>query len=603
MKAAALALVLGLTPQADAQELPPRLVHIHVTATDADGRSIEDLDAGELRIVESDAVRPIESIRLVRASRAGAAGESFAPIDTVSDERAEASREGTRVVGIFLDEYHVTSGAPAELVRHALDTFVTEHLGPRDLVVIIKPLDSLLRIRATRDLNAVREAIRAFEGRKGVLEPQNEFERKFIAASPATVQAVRAQISTSVLHATVRHLGQISDGRKALVVASEGFASTSPRRGEPLPTPAAIVRLAGRTGVAVHVLDPRDGAAADPQEASSPAQPRPGREMLQMLAERTNGIAMFGPDAWRRGWRQIDAELSHYYVVGFQSGARADGRFHELAVSITRPAVTVRAPRGHWSDSAADRVPAVTAPATPAAAALPVLRTSGLIRPWFGVSRAADGLARVSFVWEAVGPLPGERLRQSLPARVTLRASMPDGVTVFEGVVTPVDAASAGTSLAAFDVPEGRVRLEMRIEDGDRRQLDVDVRDLAVEAPAEPLAFGTAAVFSARTARELRGLREDARAVPVASRTFSRSQRLLLRVPVYAQGEPQILATLVSVAGRPMRESVVMPSGSNEHHEVEIPLAGLPAGQYRLEIRAEHEGHVAAQAIDIRVVP
>ena len=55
------------------------------------------------------------------------------------------------------------------------------------------------------------------------------------------------------------------------------------------------------------------------------------------------------------------------------------------------------------------------------------------------------------------------------------------------------------------------------------------VRDLTA-----PVVLGTPEVLRARTARDFRALASDPDAVPVAAREFSRTERLMIRVPAYA---------------------------------------------------------------------
>ena len=80
-------------------------------------------------------------------------------IQSAADERQAAVQDDARLFAIFLDEYHVTSGANTDRVRDALLRFVDRDLTPRDLVAVMKPLDSLFTIRLTRDRGAVRRAI------------------------------------------------------------------------------------------------------------------------------------------------------------------------------------------------------------------------------------------------------------------------------------------------------------------------------------------------------------------------------------------------------------------------------------------------------------
>jgi len=580
MSMLAFVFALGLFAQSEAEAPTPQPVRIYVSATDARGDIVPDLDAGEFHIVENGEVRPVESARLIQ----------------------QASPENARVVGIFLDDYHVSPGASVEGIREALERFVSDKLSTTDLVAVVRPLDSLLRITATSNRDTVVEAIRKFEGRKGVFEPRNEFEQDFIATDPARVGAARAQISTSALSALIKFVGEFAEGRKAVFVASEGFLPGPSRRGEALPTVEGAVRLANQTGVVMHVLDPRERSRRPVD--SSQATVSSEHQALATLVEATGGILMSGVESWPVGMTQAHAELTRYYMLEFVPGSGRGGRFHQVEVTVTRPAVTVKAPSGYWSSSPSDgrlmtaAVQAIEPPAPP-----PVRRTSGLILPWFGIARGDDGQARVSFVWEVLPTRPSRPLNRRLPpARVVLRATTTEGEPVFDRVVTAVEG-QAETSLAVFDAPEGRLRVEMSIEDANSVPLDTDLRDLTIQAPSGQVALSTAAVFRARTAREMRQIRDDPNAVPAASRDFRAAERLLVRVSAYAASRPTVSAVLVSRAGRVMREGTAEPGPVDDAQQIELPLHGLPAGEYRLQLTAAHDRLSTTQAIDLRVVP
>lgn len=602
-----LAMVIALAGQADPGP-GTDLVHIHVTATDEGGGALDDLRPADVSIVEEGTVRSVEAIRLVRASGAAEAGASTAPILSRADERAEASHEGTRIFGFFLDEYHVAPGPEGARVRDAVLRFVADEMGPRDLAVVLKPLDSLLAIRLTRDREALVGAIMSFEGRKGVLTPRNAFEEEFFAASPARVEALRAQITTAALSALVTHLGGLGSGRKALVMVSEGFGRESRRRGDMVPTLASIGRAAHRGGVVMYPLDPReDLPTVDPAAPTSDPddQPDEGHRMLRELAESTEGVVLRGSEVSPTGFRRVSDDISRYHVVSFRSGAAGDGLFHALDVRIAR-AARVLAPSGHWTDSPLDRLRVTFAAraAAPPPPPEPPRRTSPLIRAWFGVARAADGLTRVSFVWEPADAVPGTRSRRRDPARVTFRAVASNGTPVFEGVVAAAGSVRPELAVASFDAPAGRLRIEMVIEDEDAARLDTDVRDVSIQAPDGPVALGTAAVYRARTARDFRALADNARAVPVASRVFSRGERLLIRLPAYAAGgAPRVSAALVSRAGRVMRQLAVAPGPLTDQHQVDVLLAGLAAGDYRVDVTAERDGGQATATVAFRVLP
>jgi len=616
----ALALAASAAGQASPPSPPdPHLAHIDVTASDARGRVIADLRAEEVEIVKNGGALAVERVRFITAD--GGAGEALPPIRSRADEQAEAAREGTRLFAIFLDEYHVSAGEGVERVREALVRFVEQDLGPRDLVVVVKPLDSLLNLRLTRDRDAVARAIKAFDGRKGDFTPRTAFERDYVSGTAPRIAALRAQIATSALHAIAVHLGALSLTRKAIVVVSEGFAGGQRTRGDgDLPTVEAAIRAAGRSNASFYAIDP--GALASPPGAD-PADDAPRdssgeqteRATLRRLAAETGGEAILTPAALAAGLKRVISESTAYYVIAFRrppDEAPADlGQFHRIQMRATRPGVRLEGPQGYWAPSFEDllRARAAERAAEPPPPPEVPPRRSPLIRPWFGLARGAEGRTRVSFVWEPVAAMPGAPRRAQAPARITLKASQADGTPVFEGTVRPATAFAGGAPLdeplqAVFEAPPGRLRVHMTIEGADNRPLDTDVREIVVGTLAGPVAIGTAEVLRAQSARMYRTIEADPGAAPVAAREFSRTERLLIRVRAYAaRGAPEVSGRLLSTLGRAMRDLPVMRGPGPDLHQIDLPLAGLAAGEYKVELVARSGGRETAQAVTFRVTP
>jgi len=158
-------------------------------------------------------------------------------------------------------------------------------------------------------------------------------------------------------------------------------------------------------------------------------------------------------------------------------------------------------------------------------------------------------------------------------------------------------------SEASFELPPGRLLVQMKIQDAGARVLDTDVRDLLVAAFNGPMTIGTAEVYRARSARELRSIVGDRDAAPVATRQFSRADTLLIRVPVSASGEqPTISARLVSRFGTALRD-LSASRGTENVYEIDLPLASLAAGEYAVEVTASAAGKSARESVSIRVTP
>src|SRR5262249_25664180 len=173
--AVAVGLSLGVAAALSAQSTAPaqskapvaRIVRVDVGVTDARGRAMDDLKAADFELTEDGTAETIEAARYIKAAGPGQDAGDLLPVRSEFDEEQEAAREGTRLLAIFLDEYHVAPGANTDHIRDALGRFVDRGIAPGDLVAVLKPLDSLLTIRATRDRDQIHHAIETFEGRKG----------------------------------------------------------------------------------------------------------------------------------------------------------------------------------------------------------------------------------------------------------------------------------------------------------------------------------------------------------------------------------------------------------------------------------------------------
>jgi hypothetical protein len=183
-----------------------------------------------------------------------------------------------------------------------------------------------------------------------------------------------------------------------------------------------------------------------------------------------------------------------------------------------------------------------------------------------------------------------------------------DDSVVFSGPILPSSSTAAGeaegaAARAVFDAPPGRLRLRMKIEDEAAQQIDTDVRDLALR-DWRVVAIGTPEVLRTRNALEFRTVDADPSATPVASREFSRAERLIIRFPTYAPaGDRQtVTARLLGRTGQPIRDLPVqmaaMPDG---RHRLDLVLAGLPSGEYSVEFAAKSQAGEAKDRLEFRV--
>jgi VWFA-related protein len=548
------------------------VVRIDAIAVDARGRLVDDLKPADFELREDGAPRSLDSAQFTRLP-------------------------GARRFAIFLDEYHVSKGASTDRVRESLMRFVDESLGPHDLLAVMKPLDSLFAIHFTEEREAARRAIAAFEGRKGDYEPRNTYERNYIAGTPARIESAREQVGLSAMNALAIELGNDAVGRKTLIVVTEGVGRPDRRRGQDLPTLDSVIRSANRSTVAIYPVDPREAPVDE--------------DSMRTLAASSNGRVVAGDlDAGLHG---AAADAGAYYLLTYSAPHAEDGKFHPVQLRVKRAGVQVRARNGYWAPSPYDAMRATMLAwlnePRPKPPVEPMRHVSPLIRPWFGLARGDAGKTRVTIVWEPAVRVPGDRSRRD-PSRIQVTALANDGAVVFEGPLLPTGPAAieeqgATPSRAVFDAAPGRLRLRMSIQDVTTQQLDLDVRDLAVPDFRRAVAIGTPEILRARNAREFRLLDGSASAaVPVASREFSRTERLLIRFPAYgpADAAPALSAKLLSRMGQTMRTLAVAPaSAPGGANEIDLPLAGLASGEYLIELTATSSAGEARDRINFRV--
>ena len=164
-----------------------------------------------------------------------------------------------------------------------------------------------------------------------------------------------------------------------------------------------------------------------------------------------------------------------------------------------------------------------------------------------------------------------------------------------------IDEPSATPIQVVFDMPPGRLRVRMSIQDVASSVIDQDVRELSVRDLTGEVAVGSLEVLRARNAREFRAL-DAGTAAPVASREFSRTERLLIRFTAYgdARALPAVSARLLDQLGHTMR-ALDVASTSTENHAIDLPLAGLAPGEYAIEVTAASGGREATERLAFRV--
>ena len=570
---------------------------------DVGGRR-EPLQASDF-VVTADTM-PVSVTGVRRVAPSG--GPALAPILSDSDELAR-SAEADRIVAIYLDEYHLRAGASFDEARARLASFVRDALGPRDLVVVTRPLDTAGVVRLTTDRAGTATTIAQSRARAADYTPTSDFERQFIAGAPERIDEARRQLTWAGLDTLVAHVGRMPAGRKTVLVLSDGLVERGTRRRDgPTSGPDSIARAANRARVAVYALRPSTVAPVSTGDDS--AQVRD--EAMDVVARLTTGATFDGMAAIDAGLGRVLDESGRYYLLtlGADLALPTDGRLRALAVTPSARGVTIRARSG--VARAYERPPDVFAP-SPVAAALAIPRhASPLIQLWVGQTPSRDGRTRVDLVWEPAPRVPGAPVPSGRPARVAVSARRLGGGEVFVGTIAATGAVrvvpTLGQASATFEAPPGPLLLQMDVLDGAGHVLDRDVRDVAVAAMPTDVGVNTPAVYRARTAPELRAVLVDeagAGTSPVASRRFTRTDHLVVR---FAALSPQTLTPDVAVRlmrfGTQVRELPLRAISAPTHRwQVDLPLAPLPAGHYTFEFEARTTTRTSLDRLEFDLVP
>ena len=629
--------------------------------TDRNGNQIVDLQPSDFEVFEDNKPQKIESFKLVKldGGTADSIKEPPRQIRTDADEEAEASRDDVRLFAIFLDDYHVRRGTSMS-ARVQLAKFVETQIGPSDMIGVMYPLESTASVRMTRNHSAVIRALQQFLGRKYEYEPKNQFEENYAHYPTETVERIRTQVSMSAIKSLIVHMGSLKEGRKALILVSEGFSymippqmrnrdATQPGSGNPdafnpfagqnnpLEDRAAwsagmdmdsdlreLYDTANRYNVSIYSVDPRGLSTGefDIQDNISITTDQKylqsTMDTLRVLAENTDGRAIVNRNDIAAGMRQITRDSSAYYLLGYNSSqAPSDGKFHEIKVRVKRPGVQVRARKGYWAMTADDTARALApkkderpSDVTNALNAVAARTSSAaVVRTWVGTSRGENGKTRVTFVWEPIPRTPGDTAsaRSEPPSRVSVMAVGGDGSPYYRGKVegTPANGATpAKGGQVSFEVNPGKVQMRLSVEGAMSQVLDTEMRDLTVPDLTSPQSMlGTPAIYRARTLRDFQTLKTDAAAMPIATREFSRTDRVLVRVPAYGPGDtpPTVAVRLLNRAGQPMADVPVTPAPQHGEQQLELPLSGLASGEYLIEIKATSAAGEAKELLGFRV--
>jgi VWFA-related protein len=371
------------------------------------GEPVTDLTKDDFEIREDNVPQTVRTFEYVNIPPAVLQpGERRDP-NTVQEMRNMAGEPRRRVFVLFLDSYHVTTGAGMSS-RNALLKFLQRVIGPDDLIAGMTPEMAPESISFSPRTGTLEDALRGFWGRRDALQQDEEETRMEGCFSREDWQVFRerrrAKLSLDALEGLVYHLDGLRDERKAIITITEGWpvfrddirlaqnpnsAGTGPmvvsgrggRLGTSDPTLGGSLTpgecdavrmqlanintwqqfrdlpdIANRVNASFYTVDPR-GLAVFDTPIDAPVLPPPNVDQailrdklsnLRELAERTDGLAVQNTNDLTGALNKVARDLSAYYLVGYDStNPKLDGSYRTIKLQIKRPGVVVRARKGY----------------------------------------------------------------------------------------------------------------------------------------------------------------------------------------------------------------------------------------------------------------
>jgi VWFA-related protein len=299
---------------------------------------------------------------------------------------------------------------------------------------------------------------------------------------------------------------------------------------------------------------------------------------LRTLAENTDGIAIVDTNDLTKGFRRVVDDLSSYYLLGYYSSGKLDGRFHPITVRVKRPGVQVRARRGYLAATAAEMTAArPAAPPKLVEAESAAIQTA--LAPLAEFQRDSPLRIHVATGWRPRAD--GAPLAAFWVVGEFSSSAPPDR----DVDVTVVSAAGATVGRATGAGGARHVMVPVVPSESAAGEFTVRVRaegfgtgTVRVTLPPAPDAGG--AVFVRR------GPTTGNKDVPTADLRFRRNERLRVDLPVpdSTPGSARILDRTGKALPIPLTATVRDDRDGSRWQSTELALAPLAPGDYLIEL-------------------
>ncbi|MFI5177145.1 MAG: VWA domain-containing protein [Vicinamibacterales bacterium] len=607
------------------------LVQVDVVVVDATGQPVHGLTKDDFILLDRDVPRPIATFsELVHDRPPAQVFPAGLPLDVASNQTATSDR----LVMLVLDDLHFRGRA--EEAKSLVRQVVTGLEGGASMGLVTTSGTFGVEITEDRErlLLEINNFLDHFDPHVGetpntpVVNAMGTTMRDPGPNDPASFFSEFHAFKT--VEDVARMMGANDGRRKAMILISAGIENVNltnialhpPKNGlDPCfgtteaPDPIKAMHCGGLNGMYDGLR--RSSVAVYPVD---PGGPKDRGASLDPVARETGGFAVHANDL-EAGMQRLLADLDNYYLLGFYPVDPKDKSYHPIDVRVNRPGVIVRHRYGYQpggpppppkNDSPLEQLVAPVMPKTD----LP-LRLGAV--PFFGSGSKLQVLTTLEISGDADLPGAGPRAADTVEFAVYAADLTKKKVTASDARRIDVEwAVAAGHAGGTFrlqsvlSLPPGPYQLRASamsktLAKSGSVYLQIDVPDVK----DAPLALSGLALSPNRPDRDAPSVLHAATLAgvvlpfaPSLTRVFTAADELR----VFAQVRRPESATTVgaaTVVGSDGVERVHVPwdlaPGGGASIDLHVPLAGLPAGPYRLVVTATDGSHHAMREVAIRV--
>jgi VWFA-related protein len=398
----------GQTGSPLAKSVEVSVTNLDVVVTDSKGQAIADLTAADFEVRQDGAVQPITNFSFIRNAPAAAVPEptvSAAPVAAAQPEPPQAARAHLIV---FVDELHLTVANKNRALK-SLRQYLPTVVGPNVEVQLVTWDRGLrIRGPFTSDVAILSSILDSIQSETSLGEVAGHERSRIIheidaaLAADAVTRAILLQNAASTirawcdaqvaevdstmdaLHASFAAVSGV-EGRKVLFVVTEKFTPIpgrdlwdyilygTARAGGSLPMAQgtglndftykswdrssslrSLARVANAAGISLVTIDAEGQTTDEMLSAESGAVT--GRmdsgigqldmqSALGLLADDTGGKMIAGRNDLALALKDLEADWTAYYSLGYESPNAKPGTPRSIKVSVRRPGAHVRSRR------------------------------------------------------------------------------------------------------------------------------------------------------------------------------------------------------------------------------------------------------------------